>query len=90
VWGLAFAAVAPVRQAYLNGLLDSDHRATVLSFDSMLASAGGVAAQPVLGRVADAGGYPLSYLWSAAIQAAALPFLWLARAERAPSDRTSP
>jgi hypothetical protein len=37
--------------------------------------------------VADVFGYPFSYLVSAAIQVAALPFLVLARRENEPSDR---
>lgn len=40
-WSLAFAAAMPVRQAYLNGLIPSQQRATVLSFDSLLASGAG-------------------------------------------------
>jgi MFS family permease len=86
VWGLMFAAITPVRQAYLNALIESRQRATVLSFDSMLASTGAVVAQPILGRVADVWSYPASYVASAAIQSLALPFLWLARRERAPAD----
>ncbi len=86
LWGLIFAAVMPVRQAYVNGLIASEQRATVLSFDSLMGSSGGVAFQPLLGRVADTAGYPTSYTYCAAIQAAAIPFLWLARRERAASD----
>jgi MFS family permease len=86
LWGLMFAAVTPVRQAYLNGLIGSEQRATVLSFDSLLESSGGVAIQPLLGKTADMWGYPISYALGAAIQALALPFLWLARNERAASD----
>jgi len=86
LWGLLFAAVAPVRQAYLNGHIPSDQRATVLSFDSMLASSGGVVFQPILGRAADAWSYPVSYVLAAAIEALALPFLWLAHRERAAGD----
>jgi MFS family permease len=86
LWGLMFAAVMPVRQAYLNGLIGSRERATVLSFDSLLGSGGAVIAQPILGRVADAWSYPASYVACAAIQALALPFVWLARRERASSD----
>jgi len=33
----------PVRQAFVNGLIPSEQRATVLSFDSLMGSAGGVA-----------------------------------------------
>jgi MFS family permease len=85
-WALLYAAVTPVRQAYLNGLIASEHRATVLSFDSLLGSAGGVVAQPLLGRAADVWGYPASYLCSAGIQVLSIPFLWLARRQRAASD----
>ncbi len=86
VWGMAFSAVTPVRQAYLNGIIPSAQRATVLSFDNLMGSAGGVVAQPALGRAADAFGYPFSYLMSALIALFALPFLALARREDAPSD----
>jgi MFS family permease len=86
LWSLLFSAVAPVRQAYLNGLVPSDQRATVLSFDSMLASSGGAVFQPVLGRAADAWSYPSSYVLAAAIDALALPFLWLARRQRTAAD----
>jgi MFS family permease len=83
---LADAASRPMRQAYLHGVISSAQRATVLSFDNLLGSAGGVVLQPALGRVADVHGYARSYLVSAAIQAAALPFLWLARRRNAPVD----
>ncbi len=86
VWGLLFAASMPIRQAYLNGLIPSQQRATILSFDSMLGSAGGVVVQPVLGRSADVWGYPGSYLLGAAISALAVPFVWLSRRQNAPAD----
>ncbi|WP_410791437.1 MFS transporter [Kribbella sp. C-35] len=79
VWGTLFAAMSPVRQAYLNSHIPSAQRATVLSFDSLLGSAGGVVIQPTLGRSADVWGYGPAYLVSAGIQALAVPFLGLAR-----------
>jgi MFS family permease len=88
VWGLVFAAMTPVRQAYLNALIESRARATVLSFDSLLGSSGAVVAQPMLGRTADVWGYPLSYVCSAGIQVLSVPFLWLARREAADADVT--
>jgi len=57
VWGLTFSVGMPIRQAYINGLIPSQQRATVLSFDSLMGSGGGVIAQPALGRVADVSGY---------------------------------
>lgn len=86
VWGLMFAALMPVRQAYVNALIPSRERATVLSFDSLLGSGGAVVTQPLLGRAADVWSYPVSYLFTSAIQAVALPFLWLARREHADAD----
>jgi MFS family permease len=86
-WGLMFSAARPMRQAYINGIVPSAQRATVLSFDNLMGSAGGVLAQPALGRVADTAGYAWSYLCCAILQVAALPFLGLARRADAPSDR---
>jgi MFS family permease len=85
-WGLLSAAGQPVRQAYLNGMIPSQQRATILSFDSLMASTGGVVAQPALGRAADVWGYPASYVISAGVAALALPFVWLSRRERHPAD----
>jgi MFS family permease len=86
VWGLLFAASMPIRQTYLNGLIPSRQRATILSFDSLMQSSGGVWAQPLLGRAADVWGYAPSYLLGAGITAFALPFLVLSRRENAPAD----
>jgi MFS family permease len=86
LWSIAFAAAMPVRQAYLNGLIPSQQRATVLSFDSLLSSGGGVVIQPAFGRVADVWGYPATFALSAAVQAGALPFIRLAQRERATAD----
>jgi MFS family permease len=85
-WGLLFAAATPVRQAYLNGMIPSQERATILSFDSLMSSAGGVVFQPALGRAADLWGYPTSYVLSAAVSALGLPFVWLSRRSRVPAD----
>jgi MFS family permease len=86
LWGLAAAATLPIRQAYLNGLIPSEQRATVLSFDNLLGSSGGVVIQPALGKVADVWSYSTSYLVAAAFQVLAVPFTLLARRERASSD----
>ncbi len=86
VWGLLFAASMPIRQTYLNRLIPSRQRATILSFDSLMDSTGGVWAQPVLGRAADVWGYAPSYLMGAGISALALPFLALSRRQDAAAD----
>ncbi len=86
VWGLLFAATMPIRQTYLNGLIPSRQRATILSFDSMMSSSGGVWTQPLLGRAADVWGYAPSYLIGAGISVLALPTLALSRRENADAD----
>jgi MFS family permease len=86
IWGLLFAATMPIRQTYINGMIPSRQRATILSFDSMMSSTGGVWAQPVLGRAADVWGYAQSYVLSAGIAAFALPFIALSRRQNAPAD----
>jgi MFS family permease len=85
-WCLVLAMTSPLRQAFINGLIPSRQRATVLSFDALMGSAGGVVAQPALGRAADAFGYASSYLIAAGIQAFAVPFIVLARRQNARSD----
>ncbi|WP_240642468.1 MFS transporter [Microbacterium sulfonylureivorans] len=86
LWGIAAAIDDPVHRAYLNDMIPSKQRATVLSFDSLMGSGGGVVFQPVLGRVADVGGYGASMLWSGVISAVAIPFVLLSRAQRPPAD----
>ena len=86
LWACIGAVTRPMRQAFLNDVIPSGQRATVLSFDSLMGSAGGVVAQPILGRVADVSGYATSYLVSAAVQVVALPLVFLARRENSPSD----
>jgi MFS family permease len=86
LWGLLAYAGTPIRQAYLNGMIPTQQRATILSFDSLINSAGGIVAQPVLGKSADVWGYQTSYLLSAAGSALALPFLARARHFNTPAD----
>jgi MFS family permease len=86
VWALMFAASGPIHSAYLNGLIPSQQRATILSFDSMIGSSGGVSFQPILGRSADVWGYAGSYVLGAGISAFALPFVLLSRRENVPAD----
>jgi MFS family permease len=85
-WCIGLALAAPMQQAFINGVIPSEQRATVLSFDALMGSAGGVVAQPLLGRAADVYGYATSYVFAGIISAAVVPFAFLARRERASSD----
>lgn len=86
VWGLIGSAVMPVRQAYLNDLIPSKQRATVLSFDSLLGSSGGVVSQPALGKAAELNGYAMSYMFAGVVQLLAIPFLVLANRQLETAD----
>ena len=93
-WAMVFAAEMPIQQAYLNDMIPSRQRATVLSFNSLMGNTGGVVIQPVLGRTADAYSYATSFVVGAGFQLLAAPFLLLSRRERSPADeavaRTAP
>lgn len=87
VVGLMFSAITPVRQSYPDGLVAARERATVLSFDSLLASRR--RRHPTRNRQGHRRVvHPISDLFGAAIQALALPFICQARRERASADAT--
>ena len=86
VWGFVFAVAGPVRQAYLNDMIPSKQRATVLSFDSLFGSLGGVFIQPALGRAADLQGYGTSLVIGAVVELIGLPFLLASRRQKDPAD----
>lgn len=89
LWAVVSSAGTPVRQAYLNDMIASKQRATVLSFDSLMGSSGGVVVQPALGRAADVYGYPASLAISGVIELLAVPFLLASRLQRPPADHAS-
>jgi MFS family permease len=86
-WAIVMATVYPLRQAYINKSIPSNQRATILSFDGMLGSTGGVVFQPILGKTADVYGYGLSYIAAGATQILALPFVFLARRQGSEADK---
>ncbi|MFT5223795.1 MAG: MFS family permease [Glaciecola sp.] len=90
LWSLVFTITRPLRAAFVNGEIPSAQRATVLSADALMGSAGGVLTQPALGRIADVSSYSLSYVVGAGIQLGAIPFVLMARRTRAASDPIKP
>jgi MFS family permease len=89
LWAVIDSAAMPVRQAYVNDMIPSKQRATVLSFDSLMGSSGGVVVQPVLGGSADLYGYPTSLALAGIFQSLAIPFLVASRRQGASADRAS-
>ncbi|MDQ2972867.1 MAG: MFS transporter [bacterium] len=86
-WGLLFAAIMPIRQAYLNGMIPSKQRATVLSFDSLMGNSSGIVVQPGLGKSADVYSYGTSFIIGSVIQLLALPFIYLSRTQHHVADK---
>ncbi len=86
LWGFVFALAGPVRQAYLNDMIPSKQRATVLSFNSLFGSLGGVFIQPALGRSADAWGYGTSLVIGGVVELIGIPFLLASRRQRDAAD----
>jgi MFS family permease len=79
--------VAPVRQAYLHGRVAGEQRATVVSFDSMVGSLGGVGGQVGLGYLSRLHDYATGYVVGGAIGVLAIPIYLGVRLLREDADR---
>ncbi len=90
VTAMVSALSSPMQQAYMNGCIPSEQRATVLSFASLMGSAGGVVAQPALGRVADVYSLGVGYVVAGILYALRLPFVLAVRRMRLPADLVVP
>lgn len=88
VWGILFAATMPIRQTYMNGMIPSKQRATVLSFDSVMSNLGGMVLQPGLAKVADMYSYGASFFVGGVLQLFALPMLAWSRGYKHDADKT--
>jgi MFS family permease len=82
----AMGVMMPVRQAYLHQVTASENRATVVSFDAMVSSVGGVGGQVGLGAVSDARGFSAGYIVGGALTSLAIPVLWLLRKQGDQAD----
>jgi MFS family permease len=89
VWAIIDSSARPVRPAYINDMIPSKERATVLSFDSLMGSSGGAVVQPLLGRSADLYGYAASLAIAGVIQLLAVPFLLASRRQGSPADEAN-
>jgi MFS family permease len=87
IYAMGWALAGPIQQAFINGCIPSQQRATVLSFQSLMSSAGGVVSQPALGRIADVYSLGTGYVVSGALTAVQLPFIWFVRRMGLGADR---
>jgi MFS family permease len=78
--------VGPVRSTSIHQLVSKEHRASVLSFDSMVSSGGSAVSQTALGFISRAHSIPLGFLVGGAASVVALPLVAILRGLRDPSD----
>ena len=71
----SMGVTSPVRSAYLHQVVPTEQRATVVSFDSMVSSTGGVAGQVGLGALGEARTVGSAFVVGGLATAAALPLL---------------
>ncbi len=82
----AMGVMGPVKQAYLHQVIPSEQRATVVSFDSMVGSGGGVLGQGGLGYLSRAVSIPAGYVTGGVALVLVLPALRLLRRLAEPAD----
>ncbi len=83
---IVWAISGPMQQAYMNDVIPSQQRATVLSFASLMGSAGGVVIQPALGRVADVFSLGTGYIVAGVLYLIRLPFVIAVKRMELPAD----
>lgn len=71
----ASGVARPVKQAYLHKIIGSKHRATIVSFDSLVSNGGSMAGQAGLGYVARGHSIAIGYVISGGIGLLALPMI---------------
>ncbi len=87
VLGAAMGVIGPLRQAYTHALIPSESRASVISFDSMVGSGGGVGGQVALGRLAQTASIGTGYVSGGVTLALAVPLMWAIRRRDDAEDR---
>ena len=83
--GLGVAS--PVRQAYLHQVVPTEQRATVVSFDSMVSSVGGIGNQVGLGALGEARSVGTAFVTGGLVTALALPLIARVRQLGGAADR---
>lgn len=76
----------PVKQAYMHQLIPSAQRATVISFDSLVDSAGSVIGQAGLGQVSEQYSIGTGYVLGGLITVLNWPVIWLLRRRQDDED----
>ena len=83
----SLGVAGPVQQAYMHQIAPSEHRASVISFNSLVGNAGGVGAQGGLGYLARARSIGEGHVVGGLATVLALPMLVLLRGLREDADK---
>jgi MFS family permease len=83
----ATGVTSPVRQAYLHQVVPSEQRATVVSFDSMVANAGGIGGQVGLGALGESRSIGAAFVAGGLVTGLALPLIARVRVLGGDADR---
>jgi MFS family permease len=82
----AMGVIGPVRQAYLHELIPSEQRATIISFDALIASAGSVVGQTGLGYLSQIRSIADGYVVGGLVTLLVLPVLGVLRRRGGAAD----
>jgi len=82
----AYGVITPVKQAYMHQIIPSEQRATVISFDSLLASGGSMLGQGGLGYLAQLRSLSTGYVTGGITTLFAIPLLYALRRLDTPTD----
>ena len=88
LWAAGTALYRPIKQGYVHQLIPSGQRATVISLDSMMESAGGVGGQLGLGYLARTQSIEAGYIAGGTAIALAIPVLVVLRGRDDAADHT--
>jgi MFS family permease len=84
--GVAVGVIMPVKQTYLHGVIPSEQRATIVSFDNLLGSTGAIGGQAGLGYLSQAASIPTAYVTGGLATLVSIPAFVRLRRRRHPAD----
>jgi len=77
LFAFALGLTMPIRQAYMHNIIPSEHRATIISLDSLVGSSGSVFGQLGYGYIAQTISIPRGYLIGGIVNLLIFPFIFL-------------
>lgn len=83
----SLGVITPVKQAFLHQVVPTEHRATVVSFDSMVGNGGGIVGQTGLGALSRSFSIAAGYVVGGAATVLAVPLFYALRRRAETADR---